>query len=675
MRLRHACLAAFGSLIVHLGGLSAVHAQTLPAARVPTESVDLSTSRTLSPDEVKTLERLLKGDEAERATLAKQLAAGKVAPAVLSALCEKTMDEGSRSAALDALDTISPKLYKPVRTLTSKKKPVDIPIGERVGALNELDKLGSSLSAPALPVVMAVADQTVEQLLNGGDAGLKNGNDTDRGLVFFQYISAYRCALSLTAGSGDRDSRVMPFLVKHTVKFLKAGKPELADQLEQELFGSGLSSLVLQPHHRGAIYGIGTVAFRQPSLRKEAVKAFVALLETNAPVRQTMAAEMLSLCGLEAESALPALKKVRHDVDVAKATIVEIEGRVEADKRAKGGTKLDDVLLLLKSDRNSPAWRHAADLIMTKHPHLLEPFSLLFTDGFLGMSERNVKLVIKAGKSSNLEYYSTRIKLASEVKGDKTELVALLRAKLSECETAAKRSEKQDSVETEWSRLDKYLEHTMLGDTDRASREGFGPVLDYKELVNQLRKQIIALDGEGKEQAAIVNECVKEFKDFITSCRNPGFDPNKKDILSDTDDTPLVALSARLVKRSGASGSQVLDELLKEIDSLFAAEAKLGFRERNEHVYTVSGAVLYAFAKADKAYAKQMAKQVAVHTKAFWKIGLLDNHHELVRVGLVELMVVCGGPDCLATLKDLEERATGETAAMLRKAIQRIDTK
>lgn len=658
----------------------------------PDPQPDLFTSRALTAEETNTLDTLLTGTEVEQTVAAAKLADGKATPALVSSLCRRAMDEGSRTAALDALGVINPQLSGPVAKLTSKKNPADIPIGERFGALSQLDKLAASTAAPALPVVMAVTDKTIEQFVNAEDDGLKKGSERDRGTVALVYITTYRCALGQVALSGEWDSRAMAFLIRHGNLYLKDGKPTLDAQIEQELFASGISAPIQAPHHGGAIFGIGVVAHLRPSARKEAVKALIDLLESKAPARQAMAAEMLPFCGIEAKDALAALEAVARDLKAAQDAITEIKGRVAADKKANGGAKLEDVLALLKNDRDTPAWRHGVDLILTKHPRLLEPFRLLFFDGVWGLSDDTVEKLMKATEAavkkaakdppgnSTHDYYAARITLASEAKVKPEELTALLRAKKDQCEAAAKAKDQTDPKPTKWTRLDGDLDSIRLDDGRRGFRGKLDGEVDYKKLVNALQLSLIALDKNGKEKNELVAGRVETFRKYIKDCGKEDFDPDIPDALIGQGDPPLKKLLTQLTENNGKNTEDVLDALLKEIcgkEGVLDTQARLSAVDQKVHVWTGSIGVLRAFAKSDPTFATKMAKTVAERVDAIWK-KVSQNDTDIVRKQLVELMTLCGGEDCLAVLRKFEAKSFADSdnmQSLLKGAIRTLEKK
>lgn len=323
------------------------------------------------PADPPVVQTLLAGTDAEAAFAARDLAA-KAAPAdVVAALVDRAFDAKTQARALDALAVVAPKLFEPVKALATQRA-----ITSRERAIEALEKLGPA-AAPALPAVVREADRTLDEL-TGGQAG-------DNLLGEIVYTQVYRGAVQLVGLHGDGRA-ALPALVRHATHGVKAGKTTLTPDQERFLFGGDpFSAAWGGPTRLGAVVALGRLGQREPALRAKVVDALLDLVATDSTVRQEHAILALPLCGTEAARALPKVKALRYAAAegvqrAVAATVAEVEGRVAAAKAAGDGTDLAAVLPLLAEKFNSPAHRHALDVIAQKHPDLYPLAALLFRD-------------------------------------------------------------------------------------------------------------------------------------------------------------------------------------------------------------------------------------------------------------------------------------------------------
>jgi hypothetical protein len=253
-------------------------------------------------------------------------------------------------------------------------------------ALDMLFKLGSEAGA-AQPALIFEADRIMDQLAKG-----KTEDDLLNG---FTYLAVYKSTLKLIASHGD-DRNALACLTKHAGFGLKDGKSQLPAEIERQLFGGDLFSS--QP---GAVVALGRLGQRAPAIREQVVDALLDLVASNSTIRQEHAIRVLPLSGLAAARALPKIKDLKYAPaeglqSAVKRATAEIEGRIKADKAAGDGRDMKALIPLLEDKFDSPAHRHALDLIFQKHPDLYSIVYQLFRDEVVPGHYREVAKELKS---------------------------------------------------------------------------------------------------------------------------------------------------------------------------------------------------------------------------------------------------------------------------------------
>jgi HEAT repeat protein len=218
----------------------------------------------------------------------------KGGPAAAKHLCEACADgtKEVREASLEALEKVSPKLYKPVLVLV-----VDKDGNNHVKAIQELAKLGDE-GKPAVPLLYAYVG-----------AVIKGTSVKDNAPAFFPLDvvggSSYYDALFETLSQLAPDENTAKVIA--SAANLESGRYRKPDEL-----------------HRSSMQALRKLAESQDACRRVAVPVFVKALDS--PIfsavekrlppfntHRVLAAEALGACGPAAKDAIPALKKLKLD--------------------------------------------------------------------------------------------------------------------------------------------------------------------------------------------------------------------------------------------------------------------------------------------------------------------------------------------------------------------------
>jgi HEAT repeat protein len=255
----------------------------------------------------------LRADDAEVEKLAKGLKAKKWMERVKAAeglgklgdkasgaaryLCEACADgtKEVRDAALEALEKVAPKLYKPVVALV-----VDNKVGNHVGASRELAKLGDD-GKPAVPL-----------LYEHVRFAIKSASVKDNPPASFPLTLTWQDGSTYFDTHFETLSKLAPD--ENTVKVIGSAA-------NLELAARNPNSVGIM--HRAAIQALKKLAESQEACRKPMVPVLIKALDSPAipavekkqpfAMHNIAAIEALGACGPVAKDAIPALKKLKLD--------------------------------------------------------------------------------------------------------------------------------------------------------------------------------------------------------------------------------------------------------------------------------------------------------------------------------------------------------------------------
>lgn len=209
--------------------------------------------------EVEKVREGLKGDSPEKRIEAAQKAGelGEKARSEAERLCELTLDEKVRVAALGALQKVHPKLFDPIRTIV-----LDGDFSKRLDAISSIAEMGRE-ARPALPVVEWYFKRNKENLIIGSGS-------------IFPLPDALKRSLSALAAIAPEEKRVVDTLVEIPNHDWPIKKPENPND---EQFLKGQAAQLKNEVLLTSVKALRTIGATVRPHQKQVVDHFLALID------------------------------------------------------------------------------------------------------------------------------------------------------------------------------------------------------------------------------------------------------------------------------------------------------------------------------------------------------------------------------------------------------------